>query len=811
MRAIMRPQAYGALFALLAVPLAARAAEPFGDGVYYLGDLHAHTGYSGDAGASDLGDCDGSCGALADVFGTARDNGLDFVAITDHVNGTAALTAAQFADLNARVVAANDPSGGFVTIPGAEVWFTIRGTDQRLGHKTLLLFGDDATVSGLTLVDMRPGTTSTVGACEDIWTWMDGLSTSFGDAMLIPHHPAVQMPMHNDWSCHDPTWEPAVEVYSEHGSSLHDDGYDTPGEGIYEDFTVHSALDPDRYGLSFGFVGGTDSHDTRPGDVCGTDTEQPTHLYGGGLTVAVLDASASFDRSTLHDAIRERRTYVTTGPALPMTIAWSAGGHQLGGLGDALDTPVTLDLEASVSFPVDRDGHVLAVDLVGPDGSWSLCGDGAGNWTGSVPAGEVPAWLYVAVEIDGAGWYGAGACADGGDDIEWLWGSPSTIRTWEDDADGDGASLWTGDCDDTDDASYPGAPETWYDGVDQDCAGDDDFDQDGDGVAATGWGLDCDDTDAAVLPGAEESWYDGVDQDCDGASDFDQDRDGQLRRGDGGLDCDDTDPAVATGRPEVWYDGVDQDCAGDDDFDQDGDGHRALDAGGGDCDDADPDAWPGAPEVPYDGVDQDCDGGSDADADGDGFDAMELGGTDCDDLRPEVHPGAEEAWYDGRDGDCDGGSDFDADGDGFDAELGGGADCDDTDAEVSPAAEDSWYDGVDQDCDGWSDWDRDRDGFDSSAWGGADCDDDDAAVSPANAEHWYDGIDQDCDPATEYDADEDGVAFPLDCDDRDPAVRACASDEPTPARGCSTTGDAAPVGALGLVALLLARRRSVRP
>ena len=28
---------------------------------------------------------------------------------------------------------------------------------------------------------------------------------------------------------------------------------------------------------------------------------------------------------------------------------------------------------------------------------------------------------------------------------------------------------------------------------------------------------DCDDTDASVRPGATESWYDGIDQDCDGA------------------------------------------------------------------------------------------------------------------------------------------------------------------------------------------------------------------------------------------------------------------------------------------------------
>ena len=53
---------------------------------------------------------------------------------------------------------------------------------------------------------------------------------------------------------------------------------------------------------------------------------------------------------------------------------------------------------------------------------------------------------------------------------------------------------------------------------------------------------DCDDTDASVYPGATETWYDGVDGDCDGGSDYDQDGDGFDHEDYGGEDCDDLDP-----------------------------------------------------------------------------------------------------------------------------------------------------------------------------------------------------------------------------------------------------------------------------
>ncbi len=64
------------------------------------------------------------------------------------------------------------------------------------------------------------------------------------------------------------------------------------------------------------------------------------------------------------------------------------------------------------------------------------------------------------------------------------------------DADGDGASL-PDDCNDHDADVFPGADDAWYDGVDSDCADNDDFDADGDGYP---YDEDCNDHDAADHP-----------------------------------------------------------------------------------------------------------------------------------------------------------------------------------------------------------------------------------------------------------------------------------------------------------------------
>ena len=148
------------------------------------------------------------------------------------------------------------------------------------------------------------------------------------------------------------------------------------------------------------------------------------------------------------------------------------------------------------------------------------------------------------------------------------------------DGDGDGfASIESGgdDCDDDDPTFYPGAPDDWYDGRDTNCDGADDFDQDGDGFqtashnadGATGGG-DCQDANPDMFPGAADAWYDGVDSDCDGSNDYDADGDGFGSAALGeGRDCDDS---IATVNPNgvERLNGLDDDCDGNIDAPVDG-------------------------------------------------------------------------------------------------------------------------------------------------------------------------------------------------------------------------------------------------
>ncbi|MDM8002861.1 MAG: putative metal-binding motif-containing protein [Bacteroidota bacterium] len=364
------------------------------------------------------------------------------------------------------------------------------------------------------------------------------------------------------------------------------------------------------------------------------------------------------------------------------------------------------------------------------------------------------------------------------------------------DNDGDGYTEVNGDCDDTDDSVYPGAPEIPGDGIDQNCNGHDQKEGDNDDDGYTPAEGDCDDFNPSVHPGATEICWDGIDQNCDGTVDEGCCLTGLISL----ISCVETSgcslsdincitqhcgnefyslqeqycfdfqcivsllsspslPFDATWTPEAKANYILSRCSM---FDNDGDGSSGEQ---GDCDDTNPAIHPGAAEICGDGIDQNCTGSDAAcnDVDEDGYTT-----DDCDDSDPSVHPGAPEV-CDGLDNDCDMEVDegvddmpvwyLDADGDGYgnrdeittaclqpsgyaDNDL----DCDDTDSTINRSAVEVCGDGIDQDCDGNDqecpyNIDDDRDGYTENQ---GDCDDTNWDINPGAMESCGDGIDNNC-------------------------------------------------------------------
>lgn len=369
------------------------------------------------------------------------------------------------------------------------------------------------------------------------------------------------------------------------------------------------------------------------------------------------------------------------------------------------------------------------------------------------------------------------AAACGGDDDS----GGSAINP--NDADNDGFTVESGDCNDANPFIKPGAIDVPADGIDQDCSGEDapdprDVDDDEDGFTENDG--DCRDTDPSINPEATDICGDGIDQDCAGGdtecSAVDGDQDG-FTPAQG--DCDDSDAEVSPVNDEVPYNGKDDDCDSETvDDDVDGDGFAKI--GGGDCDDDDASIFPGADEVAYDDIDQDCSGTDLTDVDRDGF-AGGTGGDDCDDLNPAVRPNGVDVCDDGLDQDCSGADlvcdDLDRDNDGFSTNDG---DCNDNDGAIAPDATEITYNGVDDDCDpATKDDDIDGDGFTQN--GGGDCDDNVVTIFPGATETPYDGIDQSCSGADLTDVDNDGFdggPSGTDCDDARPDISPAISEIP---------------------------------
>ncbi len=427
------------LVALLAAPVATAAPREHGGALYYFGDLHVHTGLSFDGTASDVGaGCDGNdCGAVATVVEDARTVfDLDFVSLTDHGNGWPAVVDEDaWAALQQQLLEADAAHEDFVGIIGVEV-FRWKTDGTLRDHRNVYLFGDDDQLQGLSLDELAgdEGAPFVSDQCGQLWDWLDDLVSRRGDALLIPHHPAVDPPASTDWTCQDPRYNPVVENYSQHGNSQiesYDGSFDAPGSAERPGGTVERALDPAGYGIRIGIIGGTDSHDTRPGSVCDRDPKFMAHEvdYGGGLTVVILDADETFDRRAIYDALVARRTMSTSGPRIPVGFRAVVDGEVVATIGQEVEADPDRQVVIEVDVPEEDGALVEQVLLRAPVGQrfeMEREDDGVWRLPLTLPA-DATTVVYPEVVVDGATYWAARGvdCDDGGEDQrELLWTSP---------------------------------------------------------------------------------------------------------------------------------------------------------------------------------------------------------------------------------------------------------------------------------------------------------------------------------------------------------------------------------------------------
>jgi len=234
-----------------------------------------------------------------ELYAFARDEGfLDFGAISDHME---AVTERQWDYFQAVTNDYNAPDR-FITLIGQE-WTNHNPAVGAPGHRNIYYRGNGG-----------PALRSNDPDCDTLaklWRKLDSLSSI--EAIAIPHHSA-NVVMGVDWAQGwNPKYEKAVEIHSVWGSSERhrEDGNIMPIQHLDGEMRGRHVVDALKRGYRFGFVGGGDIHDGRPGDQLHNESfpPRPYKLYPGGYTAAIVPA---LTRDAIFNAIKNRQTYATT-------------------------------------------------------------------------------------------------------------------------------------------------------------------------------------------------------------------------------------------------------------------------------------------------------------------------------------------------------------------------------------------------------------------------------------------------------------------------------------------------------------------
>jgi len=259
----------------------------------FWGDIHCQTFFS-----------DG-LRCVEQLYSFARDEAfLDFFSLSDHSEW---ITDRQW-DYFCNVANDFHQEGRFVTLIGQE-W-----TDHKTGHRNIYFPDRRGKI-------LRADTDS----IEEVYR----TAHKFG-AIVVPHHSASSS-MGVNWElAHDAEVERLVEIYSVWGSSELPaaEGNTRPIRVLGGEKKSQHVIDALNRGYRFGFVGGGDIHDGRPGDELHIYQEQPAdyrNLYRQGLTAVFTE---KLTRKEVFRALYERRCYATSN--IRMFLKFSLNGMSSG-------------------------------------------------------------------------------------------------------------------------------------------------------------------------------------------------------------------------------------------------------------------------------------------------------------------------------------------------------------------------------------------------------------------------------------------------------------------------------------------------
>ena len=586
------------------------------------------------------------------------------------------------------------------------------------------------------------------------------------------------------WTSAEETWNATGTDCDDTSASLNSVDADGDGYSTCADDCNDSALDTDGDGVADGFYTypGAAENEADP-TLCLTDMDNDG--YGGAGTFGCYEFQThdtygdGWNNNSLEIYEDGILTASITNENLDGSVGSTVGGeyHDITHCFDGNTQDIEIyfndgSFNSEVSFEMyDSSGTLLGSGQ--GSGSYDLIFDGVTYTDGDLIYSET---VLSGMDCDDSDASIGSIDEDGDGALDCTVDcDPTDPALNTDDLDGDGYSTCSEDCDDNDASVHPNAVDTWYDGLDSNCDGADDFDQDGDGEQDASAGY-CDDaaytnqTDCENAGECDDVSYlteidclnNGVCSDTQYANEIDCVSASETWTDNtwtaysyswtlvNGTDCNDTDPNIYSTAPEVCNGGVDDDCDG-------------L------LDDADPSMLEEDMNAYYE--DHDGDGfGVDSTETfactfpvGSGFGYVDQGGDCNDDLNNNgaaQNPGVTEIYYDGADGDCSGDSDYDSDGDGYDSRVYSGS-CSDTqytnqiDCEGVGTCSDPLYN-TQTDCENngatWTSA--------GNSWTplGTDCDDEDASAAPEDLDgDGWTSCDGDCDDS-DLDEDGDGVA-----------------------------------------------------